>query len=204
MPTPKRPASITGLVLAGGRGRRMGGQDKGLLPLGRQPAVAWLLQALAPQTAALLISANRHLDQYRAFGYPVIEDSTGDHAGPLAGLLAGLEHCHTEYLLSAPCDAPMLAPDYALRMLTAMQAKPAARLCVAHDGERLQAVHLLLHRDLAEPLRAFLAGGQCKARDWIATQQTVVADFSDHPEQFRNMNTPEEQALLEDLLAAAP
>lgn len=180
----------------------MGDQDKGLLPLGRRPAVTWLLQALAPQTDALLISANRHLDRYRAFGYPVIEDSTGDYAGPLAGLLAGLEHCHTDYLISVPCDAPLLAPDYAARMLAALQEKDA-RLCVAHDGERLQPVHLLLHRDLAGALRAYLAAHQHKARDWVESQQAAVADFSDYPQQFCNMNTPDEQARLEALLAAA-
>lgn len=199
MPSPLPPATLTGLVLAGGRGRRLGGQDKGLLPLGRQPAVAWLLQALAPQTDALLISANRNLERYRAFGYPVIEDASGDHAGPLAGLLAGLEHCRTEYLLSVPCDAPLLAPDYARRMLAALQ-DAGARLCVAHDGARLQPVHLLLHRELAGSLRAALAAGQRKTRDWVLSLQPARADFSDRPEQFLNMNTPEEQAQLHALL----
>jgi molybdenum cofactor guanylyltransferase len=202
MPSREPSATITGLVLAGGRGRRLGGQDKGLLPLGRQPATAWLLRALAPQTDALLISANRHLDQYRAFGYPVVTDRTGDYAGPLAGLLAGLEHCDTEYLLSVPCDAPLLAPDYARRMLAALQAA-GARLCVAHDGEHLQPVHLLLHRELVGELRAALAAGQRKTRDWVLALAPAVADFSDRPEQFRNMNTPEEQAQLQALLSAA-
>src|SRR5690606_6640058 len=122
-----------------------------------------------------------------------------DHAGPLAGLLAGLEHCRTEYLLSVPCDAPLLAPDYARRMLAALQAA-GARLCVAHDGVRLQPVHLLLHRDLAADLRAALAAGQRKTRDWVLSLQPARADFSDRPEQFLNMNTPEEQAQLHALL----
>lgn len=199
MPDTKPTASITGLILAGGRGRRLGGLDKGLLPLGGQSAVAWLLQALEPQTDALLISANRHLERYRALGHPVVADRDGDYAGPLAGLLAGLEHCHTDYLLSVPCDAPLLAPDYARRMLTALQ-DAGARLCVARDGERLQPVHLLLHCDLAADLRAALAAGQRKTRDWVLSLQPAVADFSDHPEQFLNMNTPEEQARLDALL----
>ena len=203
MPDHSRTASITGLVLAGGRGRRLGGQDKGLLPLGQRPAVTWLLQALAPQTDALLISANRHLEQYRAFGYPVIADNSGDYAGPLAGLLAGLEHCRTDYLLSAPCDAPLLAPDYARRMLAALQ-EAGARLSVAHDGARLQPVHLLLHRDLAAELRAALQAGERTTRDWVLARQPALADFSNHREQFCNMNTPEEQAQLEALLATTP
>lgn len=203
MPSPNHSATITGLILAGGRGRRLGGQDKGLLMLGRQPAVAWLLQALAPQTDALLINANRHLDRYRVFGCPVVEDGCADYAGPLAGILAGLEHCQTEYLLSVPCDAPLPAPDYARRMLAALQ-QAGSRLCVAHDGEHLQPVHLLLHRDLAPELRAALASGQRKTRDWVLSLQPARADFSDHPEQFLNMNTPEEQARLEALLAASP
>lgn len=204
MPTRNHSATITGLILAGGRGRRMGGQDKGLLMLGPQPSVAWLLQALAAQTDALLISANRHLERYRELGHPVLEDREWPYGGPLAGVLAGLEHCHTEYLLSAPCDAPLLAPDYAARMLEALQASAGARLCVAHDGERLQPVHLLLHRDLAGALRAYLAGGQRKALDWIDDQAAAVADFSDHPEQFWNMNTPQEHAQLQARLAGTP
>lgn len=199
MPDTQPTASITGLILAGGRGRRLGGRDKGLLPLRGQAAVAWLLRALEPQTDAVLISANRHLEQYRAFGHPVVADRDGDYAGPLAGLLAGLEHCHTDYLLSVPCDAPLLAPDYARRMLAAQQ-DAGTRLCLARDGERLQPVHLLLHRDLVADLRAALAAGERKTRDWVLSLQPAVADFSDRPEQFLNMNTPEEQAQLEALL----
>jgi molybdenum cofactor guanylyltransferase len=182
----------------------MGGQDKGLLPLGRQPAVAWLLQSLAPQTDALLISANRHLERYREFGYPVIEDTAWPYAGPLAGLLAGLEQCRTDYLLSVPCDAPLLEPDYAARMLAALRATAGARLCVAHDGERLQPVHLLLQRDLAGELHRYLASGQRRALDWIDGLPAAVADFSDRPEQFWNMNTPLEHEQLQARLVGSP
>ena len=199
MSDPHAPASITGLILAGGRGRRLGGQDKGLLPLRGEPAVARLLRALRPQTDALLINANRNLAAYRAFGPPVVADAGDDYAGPLAGLLAGLAPCTTDYLLSGPCDAPLLAPDYARRMLAALR-EADARACVAHDGTRLQPVHLLLHRTLAADLHTALAAGQRKTLDWVLSLQPAVADLSDHPEQFLNMNTPEEQARLDALL----
>jgi len=192
--------SVTGLILAGGRGRRMGGEDKGLLPLGQRPALEYLIEALATQTDALLISANRNIDQYRRYGYPVVRDAQADFAGPLAGLLAALRHCRTDYLLCVPCDAPLLAPDYAARMRAALQASAAAA-CVAHDGEREQPVHLLLASSLATGLERFLASGQRKVLDWLHTLHPAQADFSDHPEQFWNMNTPEQRLCLEQYLA---
>src|SRR5699024_6312427 len=117
--------AITGAVLAGGAGRRMGGVDKGLVELRGKPLVAWALDALRPQTATLLINANRSQDQYRVFGWPVIADDGDGYQGPLAGMLAVLSAAQTAYVLTVPCDAPRIPPDLAARLGAALLAADA-------------------------------------------------------------------------------
>ncbi len=197
---PQHP-TVTGLILAGGRGSRMGGKDKGLLTLGNRPAVEYLLDGLAPQTDTLMISANRNIDRYQQYGHPVVRDAQADFSGPLAGLLAALQHCNTGYLLCVPCDAPLLGPDFSIRMCAALQASHA-QACVAYDGERIQPVHLLLPTSLIDNLHHFIASGQRKVQDWVQSIHPAYADFSDHPEQFWNMNTPEQRQRMEQYLVA--
>ncbi len=188
--------SIAGVILAGGRGRRMGGQDKGLLPLHGRPLVAHLIERLAPQVDELLISANRNLDAYQAFGLPVVSDNLEGFQGPLAGILAALRRVRHPWLLVVPCDTPLVPADLAARLQTAAEAqrRPAA---VVHDGERLQPLHLLVSTHLADDLGAWLAGGGRRLESWLERHRPAVADFSDQPHAFVNLNTPEALAALE-------
>ncbi|OLL30235.1 molybdenum cofactor guanylyltransferase MobA [Burkholderia sp. SRS-W-2-2016] len=195
---------ITGLVLAGGRGTRMGGVDKGLQPLHGEPLAAHVLRRLAPQTGALLISANRHSDIYAALGAPyratVVADTLADFPGPLAGLLAGMRAAGSEYLLSAPCDSPWLPTDLAVRLAQALDANHADIATVttldARGNASLHPVFALLRTALADDLAAFLAAGERKVRAWYARHTTVEVVFSDE-RPFYNANSLQELADLE-------
>lgn len=193
--------SITGLVLAGGLGRRMGGADKGLVTLAGQPMVAHVLAALRPQVGPLLVNANRNAERYAAFAHPVIADETDGYLGPLAGVLTGLRHCTTELLVTAPCDAPLVAPDLVARLHAALAAA-AADLAVASDGERQQPVFLLLRAKLAPSLEAYLAGGGRKIDAWFAQLRVAEGNFSDEPDTFVNVNDPGERQRVEARLVS--
>lgn len=186
---------VTGLILAGGEGRRMGGADKGLLLLAGRPLVAHALERLAPQVDALLISANRNLDAYRRFGHPVLPDVLGAGQGPLAGLHAGLAACATPWLLACPCDCPALPADLAARLLAAAEASQAS-IAVATAGGKPQPAFQLLRRDLLPALAAHFAAGGRRLMAWCREQGAVEAPFPDAA-AFRNLNTPEELAALE-------
>lgn len=185
--------TITAVVLAGGQGRRMAGADKGLVAFSGRPLVEHVLEALAPQVDHVMISANRNLERYRQYGCPVITDDadTRDESsqGPLAGILATLQQCHTDFVLTVPCDAPYLCADYAARMAAAASASTPA---IAHDGDRLQPMFALLHRSLHAPLQAYLKSGQRRARDFWLAQGAVAVDFSDRDTLFVNLNRPED------------
>jgi molybdopterin-guanine dinucleotide biosynthesis protein A len=192
---PPRRDAITGVILAGGRARRMGGLDKGLTPFAGRPLVAWVIEALAPQVGALLISANRNREAYAAFGHPVIADDIEGFQGPLAGIASAMDAARTPWILTAPCDGPFLAPDLAGRLLSAL-ALEDAEIAVAFDGERIQPVYALIPVSLAPSLRGFLAAGDRKTGRWCARHRTALADFSDRPECFANVNSEEDAALL--------
>lgn len=197
-PPPTRQ-SVTGAVLAGGRGTRMDGRDKGLVPLAGHPMVEYVLAALRPQTGALLINANRSLDDYRRFGVPVVGDRLADYPGPLAGVAAALAAATTPWVVTAPCDGPLVAEDLVRRLAAAAEAE-AADVAVAHDGERLQPVYALLRRNLIEDLETFLAGGGRRVNQWLAGQAVAVVDFSDQPWAFLNVNRPQDaEAVLRHL-----
>ncbi|WP_233831465.1 molybdenum cofactor guanylyltransferase MobA [Paraburkholderia sp. ZP32-5] len=195
---------ITGLVLAGGRGRRMGGVDKGLQPLHGEPLAAHVMKRLAPQTGALLISANRHPDIYATLGAPyhakVLADTLPDFPGPLAGILAGLRSASTACLLSAPCDSPWLPADLATRLAQALDANQADLATVttidAHGDTSLHPVFALMRTTLADDLAAFLAAGERKVRAWYARHKTVEVVFTDE-RPFYNANSLQELADLE-------
>jgi molybdopterin-guanine dinucleotide biosynthesis protein A len=184
-------STVTGVILAGGRASRMGGRDKGLIELQGRPLLAHVIQALSPQVNRLLINANRNLARYRRFGYPVIPDSLPDHPGPLAGMLAALQQCDSEYLLSVPCDSPRLPADLCARLLSAIQETDAEVACV-YDGDRLHPVFALLRRRLCMPLEAALAQGERAVYRWFNSRRLVQVDFSDCAERFANINTAQD------------
>ncbi len=194
--------AITGVVLAGGRGSRMGGVDKGLVDLRGKPMVAHALDALRPQVGRVLINANRHLDQYKIFGCEVVPDALDGYLGPLAGLASAMQAAATLYVATVPCDSPLLADDLVERLYRAL-ARDDADISVAHDGERLHPVFALLKRELLPSLIEYLAAGERKIDIWFARHRLAVADFSDRAETFINVNNPDERAALEARLAEA-
>ena len=185
---------VTGLVLAGGLGRRMGGVDKGLQPLNGRPMVAWVLQRLIPQVGPVLINANQNPAAYGSLGYQVIPDRIGGFAGPLAGLHAGLSVCTTELLVSVPCDSPFLPHDLVARLHEGL-AQEDAELAVARSGGQLQPVFALMRRGVLASLEGFLAGGGRKIDAWFAALPVAIVDFPDVG-AFANINTREELAAV--------
>ena len=183
-------ADITGLLLAGGMGRRMGGVDKGLIALDGVPMASMVLERLRPQVGALLINANRHLDRWQAYGLPVVSDEIGGFSGPLAGVHAGLLASTTPWLLSVPCDSPYFPLDLA-RRLAAAAAVSGAKLAAARSDGRLQPVFALLRRDLLPLLEAYLQGGGRKMETWFDAVGSIAVDFDDMA-AFANINTPAE------------
>jgi molybdopterin-guanine dinucleotide biosynthesis protein A len=182
--------AVTGLILAGGAGSRMGGADKGLLPYQDRPLVAHVIDRLAPQVDNLLISANRNLDAYAAFGYPVLTDSLGDYQGPLAGLAAGLAACTTPWLVTCSCDCPSLPDDLVARLLAAAEIQGAS-CAVASLAGRMQPTFLLCRREMLPALEAYLAAGDRKVGGWCREQGAVEVNFSD-ASAFDNLNTPDD------------
>lgn len=203
MPADYPAEAISGLVLAGGLARRMGGIDKGLVVLAGKPMIEHVLAGLAPQVGRVLINANRNLEQYGGYGYEVVSDTLEGYLGPLAGALSALEVIDTEFLLTVPCDSPLVAPDLAGRMYAALRLRQAD-LAVAHDGRRQQPVFLLLKRGLAADLEAYLASGERKIDRWFARHRVAEADLSDRPDSFINVNEPEEKQRLEALILSKP
>ncbi len=187
---------ITGVVLAGGRATRMGGVDKGLVAVNGRPMIAWVIDVLRRQVADILINANRNLDQYRALGYPVIDDGDRDFRGPLAGIASGLRAAASKYVAFAPCDSPLVCGDLVPRLYAALSSA-GTRIAVAHDGKRLQPVFVLLERALLEDLVRYLDSGERKIDRWYAEHGYASADFSDVAASFTNINAPEEQQALE-------
>lgn len=187
---------VTGVILAGGQGRRLGGQDKGLVVLNDRHVVEWIIEQFKPQTGALVINANRNIARYETFGLPVISDSLSDYQGPLAGFASAMAFINTPYLVTVPCDAPVLSDQYVDRLMEALEEQDAD-IAVAFDGERLQPVHCLLKTALLPSLQQFLEAGDRKIDLWFAKHKRVQVDFSDQREMFRNMNTPEQQHAIE-------
>src|SRR6188768_2647785 len=182
---------ITGLILAGGRGSRMGGVDKGLQAHLGMPLAMHALLRLAPQVGETMINANRNLGAYESMGAPVWPDALPDYPGPLAGFLAGLEHCATAYLATVPCDSPHFPENLVARLAERLDAKDAeiAIAATREDGElRLQPVFCLMSATVLESLVGFTSGGRRKIDAWTATLHEVVVEFDD-ASAFVNANT---------------
>ena len=207
---PLHAEAITGVILAGGRGSRMGGVDKGLQNFNGVPMALHTLLRLSPQVGEIMINANRNLAAYESFGAPVWPDSTGlgEYAGPLAGFMTALERCETPYLLTVPCDTPLFPTDLVARMAKAF-AHDGADFAVAaareEDGQlRPQPVFCLMRVGMLESLMHFTKGGGRKIDAWTAQHKTVVVPFDqpgDDAHGFSNANTLAELHQLESRLS---
>ena len=182
---------ITGVILAGGLGRRMGGVDKGLQLLKDKPMVQWALERFAPQVDEVLINANQNAEQYGAFGYPVVPDQIPDFAGPLAGLHAALSRAAHPLVATVPCDSPFLPADLVSRLQAALDAD-GADLAVARTFDQAHPVFCLCRREVLPHLTAFLESGGRKVDRWYATLKVIEVAFDDEAAAFSNINTRDE------------
>ena len=187
---------VTGVILAGGQGSRMGGVDKGLQIFRGKPMVAHAIERLAPQVDELLVNANRNPEAYARFGHRVIADEIEGFAGPLAGFERGLAHAAGELVVTAPCDSPFLPADLVARLASALE-REGADLAVAKTGDQAHPVFSLMRRDVHASLAGFLASGQRKIDKWYAALNVVEVPFDDEADAFLNINTREELASLE-------
>jgi molybdopterin-guanine dinucleotide biosynthesis protein A len=184
---------ITGLVLAGGQGRRMGGVDKGLQPLRGRPMVEWVIERLAPQVDEILVNANANVDRYAALGHRVVSDAIGGFAGPLAGLHAGLSAASHPLLVTVPCDSPFLPRDLVSRLRRRLDAD-GCDVAVAKTGDQPHPVFAMVRASVLPHLSAFLDGGGRKIDAWYATLEVAEVPFDDEAEAFSNINTRAELA----------
>ena len=195
--------AVTGVILAGGRGSRMGGIDKGLVEVAGRPMVEHVLAALERQAEAVAINANRSTDRYARYDHPVIPDRMDGFQGPLAGMASALESAATEFVLFVPCDSPLVDASLGPR-LHAVLAERSADIAVAHDGERMHPVFVLMRRTVRSGLEDFLARGERKIDRWFAEEKTEVVDFSDLPDMFLNVNREEDRLRLQARLEREP
>lgn len=173
----------------------MNHQDKGLLLFNKQPMITYAVRAMAPVVDELFINANRHIEQYQQFNYPVIRDARDDFAGPLAGVYAALKACENEILLVLPCDSPFITAN-GLQLLLDERERSQADIAVAFDGERIHPVFMALKGSVKESLKEYLAQGERKIDRWIEQHDWVKVDFSRNPEFFSNINTMEQLTAL--------
>jgi molybdopterin-guanine dinucleotide biosynthesis protein A len=194
----REQTKVTGVILAGGLARRMGGRDKGLILYRQRPMLTYAIEAMQPVVDELVISANRNLDRYRQFGFPVLKDASRNFEGPLAGILAAMHYAHGNgIVLATPCDSPLVRTKHLQYILETLLHNKAG-CCAAFDGERLHPVFLALRAELAGSLEDFLCNGQRKVGLWLAQQNCVKADFSGMAEILINVNTEQELAQLEE------
>lgn len=188
---------IAGVVLAGGRATRMGGQDKGLLLIQGRTMIERICEALRPQVATLLINANRNQARYAELTQcTLVEDQIGHFAGPLAGMAAALNAIKQHYLVAVPCDSPFLAPDLVSRLYMQLQTQQA-EIAMAMLADKPQPVFVMLSRHLLPSLTLYLKTGGHKIIDWYYQHRIAEVDFSDRAQMFENINTPQEQLRIE-------
>ena len=190
-PAPDPAAPVTGVILAGGLGRRMGGVDKGLKPLRGRPMVEWVVERFAPQVDEVLVNANQNLDVYGRLGHRVVPDEIGGFAGPLAGLHRGLSEARHELVATVPCDSPFLPADLVARLLRALESE-GADLAVAITGTQPHPVFCLCRRSVLASLTAFLKSGGRKIDAWYAGLSVAEVAFDDEAAAFSNINTESE------------
>jgi molybdopterin-guanine dinucleotide biosynthesis protein A len=188
--------SVTGLILAGGQGRRMGGVDKGLQNFRGKRLVDHVYERLAPQVGGIIINANQNHDAYNSFGVRVISDAIGNFAGPLAGLYSGLSVSRQPYLVSVPCDSPFLPEDLVARLYAGLDGS-GADIAVAKTGDQPHPVFCLVRHGVLDHLTDFLKGGGRKIDAWYATLLVSEVAFDDEAEAFSNINTSDELKAFE-------
>ena len=195
--------AVTAVILAGGRGARMGGVDKGLVEVAGRPMVEHVLAVVERQAGAVAINANRNTARYARYGHPVIADRMDGFQGPLAGMASALAAAATEFVLVVPCDSPLMDAALGSRLHTALVEREA-NVAVAHDGERMHPVFVLLRRTVRTGLDDFLARGGRKIDRWFTEQKTEIVDFSDRSDMFLNVNREEDLIRLEARLEHNP
>jgi molybdopterin-guanine dinucleotide biosynthesis protein A len=197
-----RNDTVTGVLLAGGKGRRMDGRDKGLVEVAGRLMIEHAIARFRPQVDELVIVANRNLEVYRSLGYNVLNDRLSGYAGPLAGIAAALSVCTSSHIAVAPCDSPFMPLDLVDRLSRALTDQDA-EISVARAAERLQPVFALLRASLRLSLNDYLDTGGRKIDTWYERHKLVTVDFSSEEDAFMNINTPEHQALAEALLRSS-
>ena len=190
---------FTGAVLAGGQARRMGGQDKGLIELAGSPMIQHILDVIAPQVGKVIINANRNMEIYAHYGYPVIADELEGFCGPLAGMASCLRAIDTPFMVTVPCDSPFVPKDLVERLYLRMIHEDAD-ISVAHNGDRIQPVFSLLKATLLDSLLDYLQKGERKIDRWFENHKLAITDFSDKPDTFININTKDELSQIESRL----
>jgi len=188
--------NITGIILAGGRARRMGGQDKGLIQLARKPMIEYVINAIDPQVDAIIINANRNQADYEKYGFPVVADQIEGYCGPLAGMASGLQAAKTPFVVTVPCDSPLIPDDLVQKLYSTLQDEDA-EICTALSNGRLQPVFTLMKSELLPSMLDFLNNGERKIDKWFEKHRLAIADFSEQPETFININSAEELAAIE-------
>jgi len=187
---------ITAVIIAGGRGSRLGGLDKGFMLYNNQPFIATIITRIKPQVADISINANRNQARYARYSYPVFSDISHDHQGPLAGFVSAMQEVKTPYIITVPCDAPRLPHDMVFRLCNA-QHKQQTEIAIVHDGQRSQFLHALLPVALQNDLLCFLQQGKRSVGQWYRQHRIALADFSDQPHAFMNINTAQQYQQLE-------
>jgi len=187
-------SNITAVILAGGKGRRLEGQDKGLVIYKNKALIQHVIERIKSQVGAIVINANRNQETYASHGYPIVSDEMEDFQGPLAGFASAMKVVETDFIVTLPCDGPSLPLDLVSRMLTKLNdvENPEACIAVAHDGAWLQPVHALIPIALIDSLEAFLASDDRKIDRWYAKHDFITVDFSDQADAFFNINKKEQ------------
>lgn len=186
---------VTGVVLAGGRATRMGGQDKGLIKLNGQPLFKHVISKLVPQVNNVVISANRNIEKYQSVGIPVLSDTLPDYPGPLAGMLSAMQLLRSEWFLFCPCDTPNIPEDLGYQLWAQKEESP----CVwVNDGERDHPTIALLHRKIIPQLEQYLDSGERRVMVFLLEAGGRAVVFPDQAQNFINVNTPEDLAQWEN------
>jgi molybdopterin-guanine dinucleotide biosynthesis protein A len=187
--------SISAVILAGGLATRMKGADKGLILLHQKPLVQHVIERLKPQVNEIIINANREIATYQTFGYPVLQDEVEDFLGPLAGFSLGLQRAKHDYVLTVPCDSPLLPLDLAKRLMNALT-EHDADIAVASSDNNTHPVFSLCKKSVLPSLTAYLQQGECRVSAWQKSQKYIEVDFSDCNDAFTNLNSFEDLARL--------
>ncbi len=193
--------NITGIILAGGRARRMHGRDKGLVQLNKKAMIEYVLSAMKPQVNDIIINANRNQKIYEVYGFPVIADQIQGYCGPLAGMASGLQAANTPFIVTVPCDSPLI-PDNLVQKLYSILQDRDAEICTACANERLQPVFTLMKTNLLSSMLEFLNDGERKIDKWFEKHRLAIADFSNQPDIFVNVNSSAELQELERKLGS--